>query len=150
MGALDRLPTLAEVQADRASRPNWKSSTTRLAAKTAADTDDAKLLEAWRKAVAFRDRGRCRVCGCRTMVTVALVPNRREIHHLRPRSCKVTRTDPRNGVTTCLRCHQLLTRHKLFPLGKGADATFKAGRTGKTFLNGDSLSLTFVSTRPEL
>jgi ribosomal protein L37AE/L43A len=145
---LDQLPTLATMQAQR--RAVAKADLpTRLDAKTAADRSDAKALQQWAHAVRARDRETCRVCQRKTVRTVALDPRRGEAHHLRPRSCLVTRTDVRNGVWTCLACHKLLTGHKLFPVGQGADSTFKAGRTGKTFLNGDSLTLTFVSKRPD-
>jgi predicted restriction endonuclease len=144
MGALDRLPTLAEVQADRASRPNWKS-VTRLADKTAAKKLDAKELDAWRRAVSARDRGRCRVCGIRTLATLELVPNRREIHHVVSRTNPLIRYDVRNGLTVCKTHHDQLTRHQLFVIGTAADL-FVAGRTGKKYLNTDR-PLKFASRR---
>jgi hypothetical protein len=119
----------------------------RLDVKTSDSTDDAKALDAWRKAVAFRDRGRCRVCGIRTVVTLELVKHRREIHHLRSRTDPVVRHDPRNGITTCKVHHDQLTRHKLFPVQKAA-AMFTAGRTQKKYLDGDK-PLIFVTKNPE-
>jgi hypothetical protein len=145
VGVLDRLPTLAEVQAERASRPNWKSPITRLDEKVTARKDDAKQLEAWRRAVAHRDRNRCRVCGIKTIATLELVPNRREIHHIVSRTNPVTRYDVRNGLTVCKTHHQQLTRHQLFVMGTARDL-FTAGRTGKKYLDANR-TLTFASRR---
>ena len=147
MGALANLPTLAEAQQTRRAVPKH-AMTSRLDAKTAADKDDAKLLREWAKFVRLRDGGKCRVCKVKTVTTLELHPRRGEAHHLRPRSCLVTRTDVRNGIWVCLSCHQKLTKHQLFPLGQGPDALFTAGRTKARFLNGASLQLTFVAKKP--
>jgi hypothetical protein len=147
MGLAERLPTLAELQRERRAVPKYDIPTS-LDTKTASDKDDAKLLEQFKKAVAFRDRGRCRVCGRKTIATVELVANRREIHHLRPRSCKVTRYDRRNGVVVCHVHHTQLTRHQLFVVQIAA-LMFQVGRgiTAKSYLNSDA-PLTFTEKRP--
>jgi predicted restriction endonuclease len=145
MGLAD-LPTLADIQTQRRAVPKHAMSS-RLDEKTTSDKDDARQLETWRKAVARRDRNRCRVCGCLTIATLELVKNRREIHHLRSRTDPVVRHDPRNGITTCKVHHDQLTRHKLFPVQKAADM-FAAGRTQKKYLDGDK-PLIFVTKNPE-
>jgi hypothetical protein len=145
MSHLRDLPTLAEISAVRRAVPKHELRS-RLDVKTSASTDDAKALDAWRKAVAFRDRGRCRVCGIRTLVTLELVKNRREIHHLRSRTDPVVRVHPKNGIVVCKFHHDQLTRHKLFPVQKAADM-FTAGRTQKKYLDGDK-PLIFVTKNP--
>lgn len=127
--SLANLPTLGEEQ-QRRRAVQKHDIPTRLDEKTADDKDDAKKLDLWRKAVAFRDRGRCRVCGCQTLVTLELVPRRREIHHIVSRTNPLVRHDVRNGLTTCLEDHKRLTRHKLFVVGT-AKQMFQAGRTTK-------------------
>jgi len=144
MGALDRLPTLAEISAIRRATPKHELRS-RLEDKTAAKQADARELEAWRRAVSARDHGRCRVCRIKTLRTLELVPNRREIHHIVSRTNPVVRYDVRNGLTVCLEHHQQLTRHQLFVMGTAADL-FTAGRTGKKYLNADR-PLKFASRR---
>lgn len=99
------LPTLAEVQAARTG-PLWKSPVSRLDEKTAADKDDAKRLDHWRRSVRTRDRGRCRVCGVKTVTTIDRDPKRGEAHHIVSRTDAAVRTDVRNGLWCCLKCHQ--------------------------------------------
>lgn len=146
MGALDRLPTLAEVQAQRRARPNWKPSQTRLDEKVAADKDDAKLLREWARYVRLRDQGICRVCGVQTIQTLELDPKRQEIHHIVSRTNQAIRYDVRNGLCVCLRDHQRLTRHQLFVMGTAAQM-YQAGRTGKWYLNGNE-PLQFTTRKP--
>ena len=146
MGLIHRLPTLAEVNALRRATPK-DAIPTRLDVKTAADKDDAQQLEAWRHAVARRDRHRCRVCGCKTVKTLALDPKRGEAHHIVSRTNPVTRTDVRNGIHVCLRDHQRLTRHQLFVVGTAAHM-FQAGKTGHWYLDA-TCALTFAPTKPE-
>jgi ribosomal protein L37AE/L43A len=148
MSALSSLPTLGDLQRTPRATPKDQLPS-RLDTKTAADTDDAKALEQWAKKVRHRDRERCRVCGVKTVRTLALDPKRGEAHHLRPRSCQVTRTDVRNGIWTCLSCHQKLTRHKLFPIGTGA-MVFRVGRgiTAKSYLDG-TCDLKFKEKKPD-
>lgn len=124
--SLADLPTLAEVQAERAGRPNWKPST-RLEDRVEANTRDAQQLEQWRCRVRFRDRERCRVCGVRTVRTRALDPKRGEAHHIVSRTNPVTRYDVRNGVHVCLACHQQFKKHRLFVTGTPGQR-FTAGK----------------------
>jgi predicted restriction endonuclease len=147
MGALDRLPTLAEQQQTRRAIPKYQIPS-RLDEKTASDKDDARALDVWRKAVARRDRNRCRHCGVLTVPTLELQANRREIHHLRSRTDPVVRYDVRNGVVLCATHHSAVSRHRLFAVQPAADM-FTAGRTLKKYLNGDSPRLKFVPKRPE-
>lgn len=135
MGFFD-LPTLAEVQADRASRPNWKTTRTILDEKTEADKDDARKLEAWKSAVRKRDKGRCRVCEVKTVKTLEADPKRGEAHHIKTRADKRVRYDLRNGLHVCLKCHQRLEGRgkKLHVIGTAAQM-FTVD--GKTYLNGD-------------
>ena len=147
MGLLDRLPTLAEVSARRRATPKH-AIPTRLDTKTATDKDDARALEVWRRAVARRDRHRCRVCGCKTVATLALDPRRGEAHHIVSRTNPVTRTDVRNGLHVCLKDHQRLTRHQLFVVGT-ASQMFQAGTAGKWYLDA-TCALTFTPTKPDV
>lgn len=61
----------------------------------------------WRKvcrAVDARDKGECRACLCRTLPTLAAVPNRREHHHIIPRS-RGGKDTTANVCILCLDCH---------------------------------------------
>lgn len=147
MGALDRLPTLAQVQAARAGKPNWKRPT-RLDDATAADKDDAKKLRQWAAAVKARDGGLCRVCGVQTIGTCELDERRGENHHIVSRTNPVTRHDRRNGLHVCLRCHRRFKAHKLFVVGTAAQL-YRTGRgvSAKWYLNAD-LPLTFSEKHP--
>jgi predicted restriction endonuclease len=141
MGIRD-LPTLADVQADRAKRPNWKPTQTRLERKVEDAKDDAKQLLQWARDVKARDEGRCRVCGVRTLATLERVPKRGEAHHIKSRADKAVRTDVRNGLWCCLKCHQRLHGRgvRLHIIGTAAQL-FTVN--GKPYLNGD-LALTFT------
>jgi hypothetical protein len=144
MGLAD-LPTLADIQHTRRATPKH-ALVSRLDTKTAADKDDARQLEAFRRAVVQRDRGRCRVCGCRTVKTLALEPRRREVHHLISRTNPVTRYDPRNGITVCHLDHRRLTGHRLFVIGKASEM-FQAGKVPKWYLDANC-PLQFTEKRP--
>jgi hypothetical protein len=144
MGLAD-LQTLGDLQRTRRAVPKH-ALPTRLDTKAAADQDDAQQLEAFRRAVVHRDRGRCRVCGCRTVKTLALDPKRREVHHICSRTNPVTRYDPRNGITVCHRDHRRLTAHHLFVIGKASEM-FQAGKVPKWYLDA-SCPLQFTETKP--
>jgi hypothetical protein len=139
------LPTLAEISATRRAVPKHELRS-RLDEKTTSDKDDARQLEAFRRAVVQRDRGRCRVCGCRTVKTLALDPKWREVHHLISRTNPVTRYDPRNGITVCHADHRRLTSHRLFVVGTASEM-FQAGKVPKWYLNADG-PLQFTEKRP--
>jgi len=143
--ALSDLPTLADVQADRKGKPLWKSSVTRLDVKVAAEKDDRGALERWRRAVRTRDRGRCRVCGKKVKVTLALDPLRAEVHHLVSRADKAVKFDLRNAVLVCYRDHKRLTAHKLHAIGTAA--MLFTGPNGKSYLNANC-ALTFTEAKP--
>jgi hypothetical protein len=143
MGALAKLPTLAEVQADRTG-PLWKTPTGRLDAADAKEKDDAKLLEQWRRQVKTRDRGRCRVCGVKTIATMELDPKRGEAHHIVSRADKSVRYDVRNGLHVCLRDHRRFKGHRLHVVGTAAQMFVAAN--GKSYLDA-SWPLTFKETR---
>lgn len=144
--SLADLQTLGDLQRTRRAVPKH-AIPTRLDQKTAADTNDAKLLREWARYVRLRDGGKCRVCGVQTIQTLELVPNRCEVHHVVSRTCVVTRYDVRNGVVLCATHHQAVTRHELFPVGAAADM-FTVGRTARKFLNASAASFRFVRKRP--
>lgn len=137
--SLRDLPTIAQIAAERAGQACAKGPT-RLDVKAQADTSDAANLRRWAAAVKLRDKGRCRVCAIRTIATLALDPKRGEAHHLISRSVKVIRHDVRNGLWTCARHHQRLTRHQLIVVATAAQR-FVVG--GVSYVNGDDPGLTF-------
>lgn len=149
MGLAD-LMTMDQVRAARAGKPLWKSSVLRMDEKAAVEKVDAKFLAQWRAAVRRRDRGRCRVCGIKTVQTLELDPKRGEAHHIVSRTCQVTRYDVRNGLHTCLRCHSRFKARKLFVTGK-ASQMFKVGLgiTAKSYLDA-SYPLEFVERKPDV
>jgi hypothetical protein len=138
--SLADLPTMAEVHAARRGRPLTKGAT-RLATKTVAVASDAAQLRRWAQTVKRRDRGRCRVCHVRTIVTLALHPKRGEAHHIVSRTVKAVRVDPRNGLWVCLRCHSRFRGigGRLQVVGTPAQVFVV---NGVRYLNGDE-SLTF-------
>lgn len=106
-------PSLSDRQAERYATPKH-AMTTRLDVKGAKDKDDAKQLEDWKRAVRLRDKGRCRVCGIKTIKTLELNPKRGEAHHVASRKDKAVRYDVRNGLHCCCACHEKFTLGKLF------------------------------------
>ena len=147
MGALDRLPTLAQVAASRVGKPIGKG-VSRLDAATAEDKDDAKKLRQWAAEVKARDAGICRVCGVQTIVTCELDERRGENHHIVSRTNPVTRYDRRNGLHLCGRCHRRFKARTLFVVPR-LSQMFKAGRglSAKWYLNAD-LPLRFTEDCP--
>lgn len=132
MGFLDRLPTLAS----RTTPDLQKSATpSRLEAKDARDKDDEKKLKVWRDEVIDRDEHKCRCCGCRVIRTLALNARRFEAHHIAGRDDKAVRTDTRNGLTLCRKCHERVTglvNDKLTIVG-----TVWFTVKGQRYINGD-------------
>lgn len=106
---------------------------TRLDVKSAKDKDDEKQLDAWRKGLRLRAKGRCQHCGIKTVKTLALDPKRGEGHHLVGRADKALRYDLRNGLHLCLKCHTAITTGKLF-VQQLAKHLFKLG--DRTLVNG--------------
>lgn len=107
MGFFD-LPTLWEMDRQRRAIPKHQM-VPRLEEKTEKRKSDAKDEDAWRKAIRKRDGMKCRWCRREVVVTMALVPERAECHHLTPREHKPTRLDVRNGVLLCHACHTRCT-----------------------------------------
>lgn len=65
---------------------------------------EAKRQEVYRL-VDRRDGHHCRACGRKVITTIAFVPERRERHHVIPRSLG-GKDATRNVLTLCLECHQ--------------------------------------------
>ncbi len=126
-----RLDTMAKVNARPHATPKY-AMTSRLDVKDAKDKDDEKKLEAWKREVRVRDKGRCRVCGIKTVKTLELDPKRGEAHHIASRKEKVVRHEIRNGLHCCLSCHEKFTLGKLF-IAQAAKHLFVIGQT--TYIN---------------
>jgi hypothetical protein len=98
----------------------------RFEARYAADQAAA----AFRRVVLTRDDWHCRACGCHVVTSLAAVPHRAEVHHLRSRLL-LTADDclnPALAVVLCLRCHLWLkvTPPKLHQVGRtAATVTFE-------------------------
>ena len=61
---------------------------------------------AFRRAVWERDNGRCRACNRLVRKTMALVPERGEVHHRRGRNvAPQDRYNVKQAVLLCYRCH---------------------------------------------
>lgn len=107
MGALDKLPTLAEVEADRKGKPLWKGPTRleALAEQRPLTKIDEKAFkdEVWR-----RDLSHCRVCHRKVLRVIDRVPERGEVHHCHGRTGDL-RFEARAAILTCGICHQRLT-----------------------------------------
>lgn len=106
MGLAD-LPTMAEVQADRAGKPIPKGKT-RLQ-----ETIDARPLtkvdeKAFKDEVWARDKKRCRCCRRKVERIMGRVPERGEVHHCHGRTGDL-RFEARAAILVCLQCHEKLT-----------------------------------------
>lgn len=82
---------------------------TRLDLKMDRVQEDDTAEEQWRRLVRERDEYHCRWCRRRVVVTIELVPDRAECHHLIRRDVEAVRWDVRNGLLLCLACHQRVT-----------------------------------------
>lgn len=100
--------TLAEVEADRAGKPLLKGKS-RSQLKAERDKVDENAEEHWKREVRTRDEYHCRWCRRRVVVTIELVPERAECHHLVSRTVVAVRWDVRNGILLCLACHERVT-----------------------------------------
>src|SRR4051812_4955127 len=102
-----RLPTLADVDAERRRVPNWKPQTRlqdRITERALTLVDDKQFkLEVWK-----RDGYRCRCCGRDVIRTIARVPERGEIHHMHGRGGDL-RFESRAAVLLCATCHERVT-----------------------------------------
>jgi len=101
------LPTLAEVQAERAGKPIPKGPS-RLERRTNQGREARQAAEAFRRAVWARDRHHCRQCGRKVIRTLKRQVDRGEVHHLHGR-LGALRYEPKAAILTCLNCHELLT-----------------------------------------
>jgi hypothetical protein len=105
-----RLKTIAEVAAVRCrAQPKPRP---RLDDHTEAIRADERELAAFRFAVCVRDGWRCRVCHRRVVRSLALIPERAEVHHLAGRS-KAHRYAVNMAILVCCECHGKLTRHDI-------------------------------------
>ena len=107
MSAIEKLPTLDEMAAERfgCPLPKGESRLQATAADRAVAVVDAK---AFKKIVHDRDGFICRCCRCKVIVCLARVPERREIHHIHGR-IGIFRYEPRCAIVTCCSCHEQLT-----------------------------------------
>lgn len=120
-GWMDRLGIDAEdVQHLRPLKQKHEMKT-RLDEKDAKDKTDDRELEAWRRAVRHRDEMKCRVCRKKLRVSLELVKNRAECHHIKGRADKAVRYDVRNGLLCCPKCHGLLEHNELVIVGQKKD-----------------------------
>lgn len=129
--SLSSLPTLGEMNAKPRAVPKGAS---RLEEKTASAKDDAKALDAFRKAVIARDGKKCRKCGRKVVETRELLPNRLEVHHCHGRIGKF-RHDPRMALVLCASDHQRVTgrvNDRLFIVQK---ASLMLTLDGKSYIN---------------
>jgi 5-methylcytosine-specific restriction endonuclease McrA len=84
---------------------------TQLEDTTAAKRRDDVKLAAMRKDVWRRDGGVCQQCGRKVIRTLALVPNRGEVHHRRGRNvAPESRYDAGQCLLLCAECHDKVTR----------------------------------------
>lgn len=140
---VNRLPTPEQAFRDRLRDRGFglPKGPTRLDAKEAKDKIDEKELDAWRTKVYTRDRYRCRVCKRKVSRSIELKPDQAHGHHIVSRKFKPLRYDRRNGVTCCPRCHEDIERNRVVIIGKAADMFVL---DGKSYLNGDCLTLEFI------
>jgi hypothetical protein len=105
--AIDDLPTLAQVQADRASTPNWKPKT-RLEAYV--DEKPRTLIDEkeFRRQVWERDHYRCRCCERPVRKVLGRIPDRGEVNHIHGRTGDL-RFEVRAAILMCLTCHEQFT-----------------------------------------
>lgn len=101
------LPTLAEISAERAFKPQPKGKS-RLEVQV-----DAKPLtvvdeKAFKKEIRERDGKTCRYCGVKVLYQLARHPRRAENHHLHGRRGDF-RHDARFALQACATCHEKLT-----------------------------------------
>jgi len=107
MGAFDDLPTLAEVDAQRAGKP-VRIGPSRLQVRMSEDRADRRQAHVFRTAVWVRDGARCRKCRCKVFRQLRRVADRGEVHHLHGRIGPL-RHEPRAALLVCAACHELLT-----------------------------------------
>lgn len=140
MGVPDLL-TLDQVAALRAGKPIPKGPG-RLERKEAKDKASDKAWDACTRAVDVRDGKKCRCCKHKVEKVIELTPKRAEHHHIvRRRKVAALRTDVRNVLLLCFRCHEKVTKHQLHIIGKASEM-FELD--GQKYLNADK-PLRFVA-----
>lgn len=91
----------------------YPKPTPRLVDRMAKKRDDEQRLREFREAVWRRDEGKCRMCGRKVVKTLALVPERGEVHHLRGRRvAPEDRYNVKRAVLLCLEDHGRIQRHE--------------------------------------
>lgn len=121
---------------------------TRLANKLSKNAAFDRGWERTKAIVNRRDEMRCRVCGCRTLITLELTARRAEHHHLvRRAKAPELLTDPRNVLLVCCACHEKLTHHELEPVQRASDLFTL---DGKRCLNADRPTITFVKMKGKI
>ncbi len=103
--SLRSLGTLVDAQRHRRATPKGP---TRLQAKMAEKKLTLVDEKTFRGEVHKRDGLYCRCCGRKVIVTIAHVPERREVHHIHGRTGDL-RFEVRAAVQICLACHQKVT-----------------------------------------
>lgn len=87
---------------------------TRLADKHAARKVRTAGEGFFRATIWARDGWKCRICGRWVIKTLALVPNRGEVHHYRGRNVAPEDTlNPTKALLLCLECHITAQRHEV-------------------------------------
>jgi hypothetical protein len=130
-----KLPTMADMEAERAGRPILKGKT-RLE-KTVEERPLTKIdQKAFLAEVRKRDKNRCRCCGRKVVYVMDRIPERGEVNHIHGRRGDL-RFDVRAAILMCLKCHERFTgkvnAHRLqiiasktftTPQGTFTDATY--------------------------
>lgn len=107
MGLLDKLPTVAEMDASRRGQPIPKGKT-RLELKTEARPLTKIDEKAFKAAVWKRDGAHCRCCGRKVLKCLDRVPERGEVNHIHGRVGDL-RFEVRSAILMCLTCHERFT-----------------------------------------
>jgi len=101
------IPTLAEVEADRAGKSFWKGKT-----RLQDVVEDRKLTtvtdKQFRAEVWTRDKNRCRCCDRKVQKILGRVPERGEVHHVHGRTGDL-RFESKCAMLLCLICHERVT-----------------------------------------
>ena len=112
---------------------NFKSDQpTRLQEKTKADASADQRWRAVCRTVDARDGLICRVCRRRLTITVRVVANRRERHHIIPKSLQGP-DESWNVANVCLDCHQARHVTRTLHNSGNADKRLRCERDGKVW-----------------
>lgn len=105
--SLDNLPTLAEIEAERAGKPIPKGKS-RLTETTATKKLSLVTERDFKQEVWYRDKEHCRCCQRKVIKTISRVAERGEVHHLHGRTGDL-RFEARAAILVCLKCHERIT-----------------------------------------